>query len=234
MRTLCGIIGLDLCLWLSAADSTAQENTKGIWPKLQVGKAGEFKDENTKKYLQVRVVELVSVNMLLASTGADEPAFLVKGLPVKEYADDAVIEPRGRWEVTGTGPYGTPRKTYFIVEPAKGAKDQASLALAGEENATGIWPAMKVGRVGALEDTKAKKPLPVRVVALVSANMMLVEIDKDKPKFLVRGLPTKGLADDSVIELKGEWKVTGTGPYAYGKQPATRKNYYIVEPVKKD
>jgi hypothetical protein len=112
------------------------------------------------------------------------------------------------------------------VEPVD--KDKASFALFGDEKAAGIWPKMKVGKSGEFKDPKTKKYLSVRIKELLSGNLMLVSIGKDEPPFIVRGLPTKGLADDIQIELKGEWKVTGTGPY--GKP---EKNYYIVEQVTK-
>jgi hypothetical protein len=62
--------------------------------------------------------------------------------------------------------------------------------------------------------------------------MMLVEVDRsDEPRFLVRGVPTKDIADDIIIELKGTWKVTGTGPYTSAR--FGKKTYFIVEPLKK-
>jgi hypothetical protein len=228
MRTFYGIIACALCLHLGAAPCAAQEKVTSIWPKLKVDKTGEFKDAKTEKYLRVRIKELVSVDIILVEIDSNEPAFLVRGLSIKEYADDSIIELRGEWKVTGTGPYGigVRKKTYFIVEPV--AKDKASFALAGDENAVGIWPRMKVGKMGEFKDPKTKKNLDVRIKELLSGDLMMVRIGSDEPAFLVRGLPTKGLADDTEIELKGEWKVTGTGPYG-----TPTKHYYIVEPVKK-
>jgi hypothetical protein len=218
------------------ASRSAADEQESIWPKLKVGKVGEFKDSQTKNYLKVRLVELASDKIFLAAIDENAPEFLVRGLPTKEYADDTVLELRGEWKVTGTGPYakggGFNEKTYFIVEPAPEARNKASLALAGEEKAPGIWPLMKVGKTGEFKDPKTGKVLEARLVSKITDNLMLVQLDKDRPRFLVKGLPTKDLADDSEVELKGEWKVTGIGPYAKSEF-STKKNYYIVEPVKK-
>jgi hypothetical protein len=212
------------------------EKDAGIWPRMKVERTGEFKDAKTKKYLTVRIKEVLSVNMLIAQIGKDEPAFIVKGPSAKEYADDTVIELRGEWTVTRTGAQGEPPRIYYIVEPVD--KDKASFALPGDEKASGIWPRMKVGKSGEFKDPKTKKPLSVHIEELLSENLMLVAIGKDEPAFIVKGLPTRGLASGTRIELKGEWKVTRTAPIVdlyFGTAPRKeRKNsYYVVEQVMK-
>jgi hypothetical protein len=85
-----------------------------------------------------------------------------------------------------------------------------------------LWPNLEVGKVG---DFKANETTyhKVVIVQLIAVDMMMVQIGKGPP-FLVDKVPTKGLVEDKVIELKGLWKVVGTGPFR-------GKNYYIVQPL---
>ena len=227
MRKFCGVIVLAIGLYLVAGLSAAEEPQASIWPKLKVGKTGEFKDAKTKKYLGARIKTIVSPSVMMVEIGKGEPAFLVSGLSIKEFAEDTAIEMRGEWKVTETISHGQPPQTYFMVKPVD--QDKASFALPGDEKDAGIWPRMQVGRTGEFKDAKTKKHIPIRVKQMLSLDMMLVQIGKDQPAFLVKGLPTKEYADDTVLELRGEWKVTRTG--AHGEPP---KIYYMVEPLDKD
>jgi hypothetical protein len=87
-----------------------------------------------------------------------------------------------------------------------------------------VFPDLKVGSVGHFKHSKDGY-WKTRVVEIIGKDSMLLEVGGKPPTFMVKGYPTKDLADDELVELEGDWKVTGTTRYE-------GKTYKVVEPVK--
>jgi hypothetical protein len=100
-----------------------------------------------------------------------------------------------------------------------------------EEKRPSIWPDLKVGKSGYwIEGKLVGKDKAARWVALSLEPTVVSIIDGDTmvaklagKTFVVKGKPTKDLADGERLYLPGEWKVTGTMKRA-------ESTLHVVEP----
>lgn len=87
----------------------------------------------------------------------------------------------------------------------------------------------KVGLIGTLRDSR------VWARQVIGDKEMLVDIfwyAADLPKqtqFLLRGVPSDGVVDDTKLELSGVYKITGT--YGYINVFGAKRTVFVIEPV---
>lgn len=108
----------------------------------------------------------------------------------------------------------------LLLAPAGRAAEQDGERMLAER--------FEVGHVGYFRaDPKSTVYFHIRILEIIDKDTMLMKLGRMNPAFLLKGMPTKGLVEDKVIEVKGKWKVTDTKKHR-------GKTYYLVEPVKEE
>lgn len=113
--TLCAMVLLAGLFPAAAGDDP--KKTMLLPDTLKVGQVGQFNagiGEKKDRWFKFKVVEIVSDNEMIVRVGVT-PVVYVKGQSTKDLADEATIELRGIWKITGTKKHRS--RTYFLAEP---------------------------------------------------------------------------------------------------------------------
>jgi hypothetical protein len=90
-------------------------------------------------------------------------------------------------------------------------------------------PELKLGQCGAISSENPTFNYYLQVAEVLSDNEVLVKEHlglsaRSKPVYFIVEMPSKGLADDSRIELPGRWEV-------YRTKKIGRRTYFALRPV---